>query len=34
MITAQQAERKRQATLETEQRELETLKQLLEDVPE
>ena len=33
-VTAQQAERKRQTTLETEQRELETLKQLLEDVPE
>ena len=34
MITAQRAEQKRQMTLETERRELETLKQLLEDVPE
>ena len=30
----EQAEWKRQTTLETEQRELETLKRLLEDVPE
>ena len=33
-ISAQRAERKRQTTLETERRELETLKKLLEDVPE
>ena len=33
-VTAQQAEQKCQMTLETERRELETLKQLLEDVPE
>ena len=33
-ITAQQTERKRQTTLNSERRELETLKQLLEDVPE
>ena len=33
-ITAQRTERERQTTLETERRELETLKQLLEDVPE
>ena len=34
MITAQWTEQKRWVTLETEQRELETLKQLLEDIPE
>ena len=33
-VTAQQAERRHQMTLETERRELETLKQLLEEVPE
>ena len=33
-VTAQQAERKRQTTLNSERRELKTLKQLLEDVPE
>ena len=33
-ITAQRTEQKRQMTLETERRELETLKQLFEDVPE
>ena len=33
-VTAQQAERRRQTTLDTEQRELETLKRLLEEVPE
>ena len=33
-ITTQRAERKRQVMLETERRELETLKQLLKDVPE
>ena len=33
-VVAQRAEQRRQTTLETEQRELETLKQLLEDVPE
>ena len=33
-VTAQRAERRHQTTLDTERRELETLKQLLEDVPE
>ena len=33
-ITAQRAEQKHRTTLKTEQRELETLKRLLEDVPE
>ena len=33
-VTARQAERKRQMTLNSERRELETLKQLLEDIPE
>ena len=34
VVTAQRAEQSRQTMLETERRELETLKQLLEDVPE
>ena len=33
-VTAQQAEQRRQTTLNAERRELDTLKQLLEDVPE
>ena len=33
-VTARRVEQRRQTTLETEQRELETLKQLLEHVPE
>ena len=33
-VIAQRTERERQATLDSEQRELETLKQLLEEVPE
>ena len=33
-VVAQRTERKRQATLDSERRELETLKRLLEEVPE